>query len=116
MSLNPGPLTLGVLNDRSVRNKGPLLVDMVASNDLDFLYLKETHIGAFDLDTPLQSITPSDFIFYTSLVPQVLVVVLVSPLDPPIDPIKLNILSTSHLRIWQCQSCFMAEPSRIIYL
>ena len=39
VSLKPGPLTLGVLNARSVRNKGPLLADMVASNDLDFLCL-----------------------------------------------------------------------------
>ena len=39
MSLNPGPLTLGVLNARSIRNKGPLLADMFASNDLDFLCL-----------------------------------------------------------------------------
>ena len=37
VSLNPGPLTLCVLNARSRRNKGPLLADMVASNDLDFL-------------------------------------------------------------------------------
>ena len=44
VSLNPGPLTLGLLNDRSVRNKGPLLADMVASNDLDFLCLTENII------------------------------------------------------------------------
>ena len=44
MSLNPGPLTLGVLNARSIRNKGPLLADMVATNDPDFLCLTETHI------------------------------------------------------------------------
>ena len=37
MSLNPGPLTLGVLNARSIRNKGPLLADMVSSNDDDCL-------------------------------------------------------------------------------
>ena len=36
VSLNPDPFTLGVLNARSVRNKGPLLTDMVASYDLDF--------------------------------------------------------------------------------
>ena len=62
VSLNPGPLTLGVVNARSVRNKGPLLADMVASNDLDFLCLTETHIHPFDSHSFLRSITP-DFIF-----------------------------------------------------
>ena len=59
VSLNPDPLTLGVLNARSIRNKGPLLADMVASNDLDFLCLMETHIRP----SFLRSITPPDFIF-----------------------------------------------------
>ena len=63
MSLNPGLLTLGVLNARSVRNKGPLLADMVASNDLDFLWLTETHIRSFDFDSFIRSVTPPDFIF-----------------------------------------------------
>ena len=63
MSLSPGPLTLCVLNTRSVRNKGPLLADMIASYDLDFLCLTETHICSFDSDSFLQSITPSYCIF-----------------------------------------------------
>ena len=36
---------------------------MVASNDLDFLCLTETHIYPFDSDSFLWSITPPDFIF-----------------------------------------------------
>ena len=63
VSLNPGPFTLGVLNARSVRNKGPLLADMVASYDLDLLCLTETHIHPFDSDSFLRSITPPDFNF-----------------------------------------------------
>ena len=63
VSLNPGPFTLGVLNARSVMNKGPLLADMVASYDLDFLCLTETHIQPFDSDSFLRSITPPDFNF-----------------------------------------------------
>ena len=51
LSLNPGSLILGVLNARSVRNKGPLLADMVASKGLDFLCLMETHIRPFDSDS-----------------------------------------------------------------
>ena len=62
VSLNPGPLTLGILNARSVRNKCALLANLVASNDLDFLCLTETHIRPFDSDSFLRSITP-DFIF-----------------------------------------------------
>ena len=61
VSLNPGPLT-DVLNARSVMNKGPLLANMVASKDLDFLCLTEAHIP-FDSDSFLRSITPPDFIF-----------------------------------------------------
>ena len=63
MSLNPGPFTRGDLNARSVRNKGPLLADMVATSDLDFLCFTETHIHPFDSDSFLRSITPPDFIF-----------------------------------------------------
>ena len=62
VSLNPGPFTLSVLNARSVRNKGPLLADMVASYDLDFLCLTETHIRPFDSVSFLRSVTP-DFNF-----------------------------------------------------
>ena len=61
VSLNPGPLTLGVLNTRSVRS--PLLADIVASNDLDILCFTKTHVRPFDSDSFLQSITPSDYIF-----------------------------------------------------
>ena len=63
VSLNPGPLTLGLLNTRSVRNKGPLLADIVASNDLDILCLTETHVSPFDSDSFLRSITPAEYIF-----------------------------------------------------
>ena len=72
MSLNSGPLTLGFLNARFVRSKGPLLVDMFASND--FFCLMETHIHTFDLHSFLWFITSPDFIFLTGLVPQVLMV------------------------------------------
>ena len=63
VSLNPGPFIVSVLNARSVRNKSPLLTDMTASNDLDFLGLVETHIRPFDSDSFLRSTTPSDFTF-----------------------------------------------------
>ena len=43
VSLNPGPFTLSVLNARSIRNKSPLLADIVVSYDLDFLCFTETY-------------------------------------------------------------------------
>ena len=61
VSLNPGPLTLGVLNARSIRNNRPLLAHIV-TNDLDFLCLIETHVCPSDSDSFLQSLTHSDII------------------------------------------------------
>ena len=87
VSLNLGLFTLSVLNVRSIRNKGPLLADMIVSYDHDFLCLTKTHIRSFDSDSFLWSITPPDFNFFTSLVPQVLVVVSVFSSDPPTDTI-----------------------------
>ena len=63
MSLNPGPLTLGVLNARSIMNKGPLLADIVASNVFDLLCLTETHICPLHSDSFLWSVIPPDFTF-----------------------------------------------------
>ena len=63
VSFNPGPLTLGVVNTRSIRNKGPIIANIVASNDLDILCLTEAHVCPYDSDSFLQSITPADYIF-----------------------------------------------------
>ena len=46
---------------RSIRNKGPLLADMIASHAFDFLCLTETHIQATDSDSFLRSLTPDGF-------------------------------------------------------
>ena len=62
VSNNPGPLMMGVLNARSVRNMGPLLADIVTSHDLGFLHLIETHVLFFETYSFMQSITP-DFTF-----------------------------------------------------
>ena len=107
VSFNPGPLTLCILNARSVRNKGPLLANMVASNDLDFLSLTEIHIFPFDSDSFIQSITPPDFVFphRPSLSGTCIVFF---PLDSPTDPIEMDLPSTNHLGIWWCQSGLMA--------
>ena len=43
ISLNPGPVSLGVINCRSVRNKGPTIADIVSSRSLDLLGITETH-------------------------------------------------------------------------
>ena len=55
-------ILLGVLNARSVGNKGPLLANIITSHSLYFLCFYETHVCRFDTDSFLWSITPDDFI------------------------------------------------------
>ena len=61
VAMNPGPVMLGLVNARSIRNKGPLLADTIASHTFDFLCLTETHIRATDSDSFLHSLTPDGF-------------------------------------------------------
>ena len=58
IALNPGPVNLGFVNSRSIRNKGFLIVDTIVSNNLDILALVETHIQLSDTDSLLKSVTP----------------------------------------------------------
>ena len=44
ISLNPGPILFGVVNCRSVRNKGPCIDDTVTVHSVDILAVTETHI------------------------------------------------------------------------
>ena len=59
VAINPGPVMLGLVNARSIRNKGPLLADTIASHTFDFLCLTETHICT--TDSFLRSLTPDGF-------------------------------------------------------
>ena len=43
VAMSYGPVMLGSVNVRSIRNKGPLLSDTIASHAFDFLCLTETH-------------------------------------------------------------------------
>ena len=52
---------LGSVNARSIRHKGPLLTDTIASHTFDFLCLTETHIRTTDSDSFLRSFTPDGF-------------------------------------------------------
>ena len=61
ISLNPGPINLGLANCRSVRNKGPMLADIVSNHSLDIVALVETHIRPNDTDNMLSSITPPTY-------------------------------------------------------
>ena len=61
VAMNPGPVMLGSVNVRSIRNKGPLLSDTIASHAFDFLCLTETHICTTDSDSFLCSLTPDGF-------------------------------------------------------
>ena len=59
--MNPGPVILGSVNVSSIRNKGPLLSNTIASRTFDFLCLTETHIRTTDSDSFLCSLTPDGF-------------------------------------------------------
>ena len=61
VAMNPGLVMLGLVNARSIQNKGPLLADTIASHTFDFLCLTETHIRTTDLDSLLRSLTPDGF-------------------------------------------------------
>ena len=60
---NPGPTNFGFVNCRSIRNKGPLLHDLIKCGDLDILGLVETHIRPNDTDGLLSSLTLADYNF-----------------------------------------------------
>ena len=57
------PPTLDLSNCRSIRNKGPLLQDLIKCSDLDILGLVETHIRPNDTDGLMSSLTPADYNF-----------------------------------------------------
>ena len=61
VALNPGPTNFGFVNCRSIRNKGPLLHDLIQRRDLDILGLVETHIRPTDTDDLLNSLTTAEF-------------------------------------------------------
>ena len=61
VAINIGPVMLGLVNARSIWNKGPLLADMIASHTFDFHCLTETHIRTTDSDSFLRSLTPNGF-------------------------------------------------------
>ena len=61
VAMNPEPVMLGLVNARSIWNKGPLLADTIASHTFDFLCLTETHICTTDSDSFLRSLTPDGF-------------------------------------------------------
>ena len=61
VAMNPGPVMLGSVNARSIRNKGNLLADTIASHAFDLLCLTATHIRTTDSDIFLRSLTPDGF-------------------------------------------------------
>ena len=61
VAVNPGPLSFGFANCRSIRNKGPLLADEVNSGRYDVFGLTETHIKAHDTTFFLQGLNPDGF-------------------------------------------------------
>ena len=64
ISLNPGPIKFAFANTRSIRNKGPLIGDLVLSKNIDIFALTETHIRPFDTPGLLRSLTPAGYCFH----------------------------------------------------
>ena len=63
VSLNPGPLSFGAVNCRSVRNMGPSINDTVSAHSVDILAVTETHIRRGDTDSLLHSIALAGYKF-----------------------------------------------------
>ena len=61
VAVNPGPTNFGFSNCRSIRNKDPLLHDLIQCSDLDILGMVETHIRPTDTDGHLNSLTPINY-------------------------------------------------------
>ena len=61
VAMNLGLAMLGLVNARSIHNKGPLLADTIASHTFDFLSHTETHIHTTDSDSFLCFLTPDGF-------------------------------------------------------
>ena len=51
IAVNPGPISVGQINCRSWRNKGPLVMDWINSNHFDTVGLTETHIKPTDTES-----------------------------------------------------------------
>ena len=64
VSLNPGPtrnLRLGTVNVRSIRDKGPVLSDLVVSRGLDVLGVTETWLTTSATQAELAEVTPPGY-------------------------------------------------------
>ena len=61
VAVNPGPTNFEFVNCRSIRNKGPLLHDLIQRSDLDILGLVKTHVRPMDTDGLLNSLTPTNY-------------------------------------------------------
>ena len=109
VAMNPGLVMLGLVNARSIQNKGPLLADTIASHTFDFLCLTETHICTTDSDNFLHSLTPDGFSLIHGHVHQVLVVVLVFSFVIHTNITRWIPLIIAPLKIWSYQSQFCAE-------
>ena len=68
ISLNPGPISFGVVNCRSVRNKGPCINDTVSAHSVDILDVTETHIRLEGTDSLVHSITATNPVFMAGVV------------------------------------------------
>ena len=61
VELNPGPVNFGFTNCRSLRNKGPLMTNLLNSGAYDLFGLTETHIKPSDTAGHLSSLHPDHY-------------------------------------------------------
>lgn len=61
VSLNPGPLRVGTINTRSIRDKAPAVSDLLVSKSISVLGLTETWLTPNETVAGLSDITPPGF-------------------------------------------------------
>lgn len=67
VSLNPGPgrnLRLGTVNPRSIRDKGPVISDFLASRGIDLLGITETWLTTSATKAELADLTPPGYLLF----------------------------------------------------
>ena len=112
VAVNPSPTNFGFVNCRSMRNKDPLLHDLIKHRDLDILGLAETHIRPTDTDSLLNSVTPTNYNLIKTPRTTCLVVVLASCAGNPFLPVLFLLWCLDHLK----SLYYLSGPSTISLL
>ena len=66
ISPHTGPVSLGVTNCYSVRNKDPSISGVMSTSSFDLLLIKYTHIRVSDTDSLLRSVSSLGYITFVT--------------------------------------------------